>query len=115
MRAHQTLTLAALAFAPLRSAHAELWALEWARYEGAESCLDAQELSAAVEARLGRAVFSSAERSTLRLDGEVRPEADGFAAKLTVRDARGATLGVREHRLSGSCTQLSEGLVLIVA
>ena len=70
--------------------------LQWQRAPGAEACIEARELGAAVGARVGREVFAGAEAAALVIDGEVRPAADGWHVAIAIRDRAGAARGGRE-------------------
>jgi len=108
--------LVALASLASTSAGAASWGLQWARGPGAGGCIDGHRVAAAVEARLGRAVFvgpTSAERT---VEGVLLKEADGWRAVISVQDREGRTLGSREHHAAGeSCASLDEAVTFIIA
>lgn len=87
--------------------------LRWSRAPGAETCIEAVALAAAVEARLAREVFT--EGSTLVIEGEVGPSATGYVVQLMLRSGAEVvgerTLESRRPRCSG----LDDSLVLMVA
>lgn len=96
-------------------ASAASWGLQWARGEGAESCIDGARVTAAVEARLGRSVFvaSGAERI---VEGMLLKEKGGWRAVISLVGRDGLTLGTREHQSSSSpCASLDDGVILIIA
>jgi len=92
--------------------------LSWLRMPGADSCVATQPFARAVEERLGRSVFVSAAQADLSVEGRIekRRGGPGWHAVITVRDAKGVTLGTRElERPDGSCEAMTEPLALIVA
>ncbi len=72
--------------------------LSWVRLPGAEACIAAPALAAAVERRLGHPVFSPAPAATLSVEGWVEPAQRPlrWRAIVTVADASGKVLGSRE-------------------
>jgi len=89
-------------------------ALRWVRAPGAESCIDPDALSSALELHLGRALGSGGA-AVRTIDGRVEPSDDGFRATLVVRDERGEALGERELVAIGECRRLDEPLVLVLS
>lgn len=90
--------------------------LQWQRAPGAEACIEARELGAAVGARVGREVFAGAEAAALVIDGEVRPAADGWHVAIAIRDRAGAARGGRELDIAGAdCRAIDEPLTLVLA
>jgi hypothetical protein len=97
--------------------------LAWTRAAGAETCIEARDLAAKVEATIGRPVVpvaslssadAPAEASPLRLKGEVRSLGGGWIAVVEVQ-ASGPALR-REVALDApDCRQFDEALVLVIA
>jgi hypothetical protein len=88
-------------------------ALRWTRAPGADGCTDADALSAAVEARLGRNVFVRGEKPAITIEGQVSP---GWHVTIAVRDAQGVAIGERVlDEPSLDCRALDEALVLVIA
>lgn len=92
--------------------------LAWVRMPGAEACIDARTLSQAVERRLGRAAFVPPTRGDVAIEARVEhvqsPEA--FRATITLFDAAGARLGVRELQTAGpGCRAIDDELELVIA
>jgi hypothetical protein len=107
------LTLATDAFGD----EAKTSSLSWLRMPGADTCVATQPLARAIEERLGRTVFVSASQADLSVEGRIekRP-AGGWHAVITVRDAKGATLGTRDlNRPDAACEAMTEPLALVVA
>ena len=93
-------------------------ALEWQSPPEPHDCLDRGALEAAVEARLGRRVFSGAADASVRVHGRVDALAAGrgFRAELELNDAEGQRLGTRSlSSRAANCSALNESLVLVVA
>jgi hypothetical protein len=97
--------------------------LVWNRAQGAEVCIDGQELAAKVQATLGRPVTaptgsgsgSSGSTGADLLWGQVSPLGGGWIAIVELRSASGSTLR-REVALDApDCRQLDEAIVLVVA
>jgi hypothetical protein len=97
--------------------------LVWNRGQGADVCIDGQELAAKVQATLGRPVSVPTGGGTGRPDpgggellwGQVSPLSGGWIAVVELRSASGATLR-REVALDApDCRQLDEAIVLVVA
>jgi hypothetical protein len=99
--------------------------LAWTRGAGAETCVDARELAAKVQATIGRPVVPLASLPSpgspapegvrpLLLEGQVQPLGSGWIAVVDVRTA-GPELR-REVALEATdCHQFDEALVLVVA
>lgn len=102
--------------APLRAEEPRTSSLSWLRMPGAEECVTTQALARAVEERLGRAAFVSAAQADLSVEGSIAKKGAGFAATITVRDAKGETLGTREiARDVAKCEELTDSIALVVA
>lgn len=97
--------------------------LAWSRGAGADTCIDAGDLAARVEATIGRRVQAVAPEALeaplpdggpLRLEGQVQPAGTGWIAVVQVR-AAGPALR-REVALDApDCRRFDEALVLVVA
>jgi hypothetical protein len=90
--------------------------LQWARSDGAATCIGDRELADAVTTRLGGAPdVTGAIR--LQIDGEIAPlPTGGWHATIATRDDRGAQLGERElHETSADCHAIDDKLVLVIA
>ena len=110
--------LAALALFASHEAHADgsaRHALRWTRGPGAEACIDAPALIAAVETRLGYHVFGETDAAVI-IEAHVQPKASGWHVAIAVRRSDGTLLGMREldERLA-DCRVLDEALVLMIA
>ncbi|CAN5793596.1 hypothetical protein BH09MYX1_BH09MYX1_66560 [soil metagenome] len=112
----------ALALFATRAAHAESKpsSLGWVHLDGADSCIAAQALSRAVEARLGHAVFVSPSDAVLSVEGRIGPvtgEPDvKWRATLTLRGKDGAALGNRTmDGADALCSSLDDKLALAIA
>jgi len=89
-------------------------ALHWTRAPGAERCIDAATLTAAVEARIGRSVFTTDRDPAVTIEGHVRPGDRGWHVTVTVRGAD--TAGERElDEPAPDCRALDDALVLVIA
>lgn len=110
-----TAAIVAIAAGPLRAEEPRTSSLSWLRMPGAEECVTTQALARAVEERLGRAAFVSAAQADLSVEGSIAPKGAGFAAVITVRDAKGETLGTREIARDAKCEDLTESIALVVA
>ena len=105
--------LALLASAPDAAADTPRHALRWARAPGADSCIDQDGLSAAVEQRLGRRVFTRAEQPAVVIEAQVSP---GWHVAIAVRGADGSSIGERVYdEPAPDCRALDEALVLVIA
>jgi hypothetical protein len=92
--------------------------LSWVRLDGAEACLSASALAAAVEKRLGRKVFLSASEADLNIEGSIGPRSDGpgYRATLRLTDREGAALGTRDVDSEVTdCAAIDEQLALVVS
>jgi hypothetical protein len=90
--------------------------LRWTRAPGAETCIDAPALSAAVDARLGRSVFATTSEQAISIEGHVRPIENGWHVAFSVRAPDGSLLGQRElEQATSDCRALDNALVLVVA
>jgi len=93
-------------------------ALSWVRLPGAEACIAAPALAAAVEARLGRRVFVPPSDAELSVEGTIayRPEARKFHASFRVADRDGKVLGSRDVDESAtSCDKLGDRLAFVLS
>jgi len=104
--------LAPAAVAQKETSHASL---QWVRLPGSEACIGPQELARAVEARIGRAVFASAARAELAVEGHVAPSEEGFEATLSVSRADGSIVGTRHLGPVATCRELDEPLAVVIA
>ena len=90
--------------------------LRWTRAPGAEACIDPQALRNAVDARLGRPVFTDTEQRAVSIEGNVRPTQHGWHVAITVHGPDQEPLGQRELEESApDCRVLDEALVLMIA
>jgi hypothetical protein len=88
--------------------------LSWVRGEGAEQCPNAEQLAAAVEARLGRAAFSEPARR--HIEGSVVRADGAWRVQLRVIGADNAVLGSRELEANGQdCSSIADAASLAVA
>jgi hypothetical protein len=88
-------------------------ALRLTRAPGAESCIDAGSLAAAVEARLGRTVFTRTEPPAVIIDAQASP---GWHVAIAVRGADGTAIGERVlDDPATNCRALDDALVLVIA
>jgi hypothetical protein len=112
-------SLGALAFyvlMPTRGASAQelTFRLSWQRGAGAEGCPSTQQLTSAVESRLGRTAF--AEPALRHIDGGVEHVASVWRARLRVLGADNAVLGSRELEAYGpDCSSIAEAVSLAIA
>lgn len=93
-------------------------ALSWVRLPGAEGCVGAPKLAAAVEARLGRRVFVPPADAEISVEGTVAYRADTkrFKATFRVADRAGSVLGVRDVEESvTSCDKLDERFAFVLS
>lgn len=89
--------------------------LEWVRLEGAESCIDAQELETRVRRRLGSEPFDP--RASRSIEGVVQRAGAGWRAQIVVR-ARPEDVNPPRRELQSAaedCDSLSNAVVLAVA
>lgn len=92
--------------------------LSWVRLDGAERCVSTQALAHAVEQRLERRVFVSASEGDISVEGHVSrtDSPPGWHAVVSVRDARGATVGVREiDSRDPSCDELRDRVAFVLS
>jgi hypothetical protein len=89
--------------------------LEWVRLEGAGSCIDAAELEARVERRLGSNPFDS--RASRSIEGVARRTGNVWRAQIAVRGHRDdANPPLRDlESEAADCESLSNAVVLAVA
>jgi hypothetical protein len=89
-------------------------ALVWTRTPGAEACVDAGALAGAVEARLGRSVFTRTDSSAaVTIDARVSPH---WHVAISVHGANGNAIGERMLDEPGAnCHALDDALVLVLA
>lgn len=112
-------SLGALAFYVLMPTHGALaqeltYRLSWQRGPGAEDCPNAEQLTSAVESRLGRIAF--AEPAVRHIDGGVERVASVWRARLRVLGADNAILGSRELEAHGpDCSSIAEAVSLAIA
>jgi hypothetical protein len=88
--------------------------LVWQRSPGAESCIDAAALEAAVNRRWQRQVFVEGQSADLVVDGKIeRSGRDTWSASIEMRRADGQSLGTRELVTHGArCSTLDEPVAL---
>lgn len=87
---------------------------EWVREEGAESCPDAPALAREVARRLGRDPFALADAPSI--EAVVRRESNRWRARIVVRDAADARIGVREFTSDADdCAAIASAVTLGVA
>jgi hypothetical protein len=99
-----------------RSAPAEslIFRLSWVRGEGAEECPNAEQLTSAVEARLGRDAFS--EPASRHIEGSVARSAGAWRVQLRVMGPDNAVLGSRELEATGpDCSSIAGATSLAIA
>jgi hypothetical protein len=89
------------------------WALDW---RAPAECAQADQLQQLVEARLpGRVFVSPGDQATYTITGSATRSAPGWVAMLTVADASGAVLGVREVSTPDeSCRAFEARLSLVI-
>jgi hypothetical protein len=100
-----------------RAAHADdaRHVLRWTRAPGADACIDASALMAAVDARLGRSVFTQQEPAIV-IEAHVRPIERGWNVAISVRAPDGTMTGQRElEEPASDCRALDDALVLVLA
>lgn len=121
MRGPATLLAASVLFAAsvARAAPPPVHAgLDWRREPGAEHCMDAAELTKAVESRLGRRVFVPRSQADVVVRGrlEAAKGGEGWTAKLALESAAGQPMGTRTlSTRAEDCSALDASLALIVA
>jgi hypothetical protein len=90
--------------------------LQWVRMPGAEGCSDGLALSRAVDAKLGRAVFTAPSAAMLVVEGRAEHDAEGYRAVVHLLDEAGNELGSREvHSTQSDCKELSEAVAVVLA
>jgi len=92
--------------------------LSWSRLDGAADCIGTRELAQAVEQLLGRAVFVSAAKADVSVEGQVKRvgKVGQWEAIITMSDHQGKPLGFRELiSESSTCRDLDESLALAIA
>ena len=88
--------------------------LSWVRGVGTEDCPNAEQLAAAVTARLGRDAFSEPARR--HIEGSVARSEQTWRVQLRVLDSHGAVLGSRELEASGpECSSVADAVSLAIA
>jgi hypothetical protein len=88
------------------------WGLRWTSPEG---CIDAAELSQAVEERLGKSLFGAPSQLSIHGNLRAEPNASGWKAKLTLVRDDGTVMGSREVTSQGpSCRGIDASLVVVV-
>lgn len=93
-------------------------ALSWVRLPGAEGCMGAPKLAAAVEDRLGRRVFVPPADAEISVEGTVAFRADTkrFKASFRVADRSGAVLGVRDvEESAATCDKLDDRFAFVLS
>jgi hypothetical protein len=90
--------------------------LSWLRGSGAEQCPTTQALAAAIEEKLGKAVFVPPANADLSVEGQVQAKKKELVASIVIRDRKGDKIGVREfHSPDLSCSELGNVLPLAIA
>jgi hypothetical protein len=90
--------------------------LEYRREGSAASCVSAEQLMSAVEARLGRAVFAPADEAELRASVVARRSAGIFAIEIALFDRTGRGLGTRRLTTRARhCSALDDSLALVLS
>lgn len=88
--------------------------LSWVRGVGAEDCPNAEQLTAAVEVRLGRDAFS--EPASRHIEGSVARAGEAWRVQLRVMGTDNAVLGSRELEANGlDCSSIADAASLAVA
>jgi hypothetical protein len=93
-------------------------ALSWVRQPGAEGCIGAPALAAAVEERLRRRVFVPPSDAEVSVEGSIAPVAGkrAFHATFRVADREGRVLGTRElEKPAATCELLADDLAFVVS
>ncbi len=112
MAALPSLLCAGLLCAPTPPAHVRI---AFSR-AGAEACVPQAALEGAISALLGYDPFAGRAAPDREVELSITPEANGFSARLTLRDARGTFLGERTLAvMAGGCEDLTEALALALA
>ena len=90
-------------------------ALSWLRAPGAESCIGTVELGKRVERLVGPMLVPAPE-GQVSVEGRIAPAARGFAAEITIADARGTILGTRQLKSENAdCRAIDEPLAFVIA
>lgn len=106
--------LAALGSARTAGSEELSFRLSWVRGVGAEDCPNAEQLTAAVEARLGRDAFS--EPALRHIEGSVTRVEGAWRVQLRVIAADNAVLGSRELEANGpDCSSVADAASLAIA
>ncbi|MBX3192299.1 MAG: hypothetical protein KF819_35240 [Labilithrix sp.] len=93
-------------------------ALSWVRLPGADACIAAPALAAAVEARLGRRVFVPPSDAELSVEGTIGYDAKSkrYHATFRVADRDGKVLGTREvDERADACDKLDDRLAFVLS
>jgi hypothetical protein len=91
-------------------------ALNWTRQPGAESCIGSVELAARIEERVQKKIFVPAPEAIVAVEGYVAPNpSGGFRASIAMSDGQGLLYGSRELETHGTCAELNDGLVFVIA
>lgn len=99
-----------------RADAAQHFSLSWTRLSGASRCISLQGLAARIEKRLARPVFDAPEKADLGIEGYVEWTGKNWHVKVSLLDANGAVLGVRELTSSeSSCRELDGPVTLAIA
>jgi hypothetical protein len=89
--------------------------LNWMRFSGAESCMDAGEVARNVERHLGRQVFVSPAVATRIIEAWIEPARPGWRVGLRASNANGDPLGQRElTSADASCSSLDRAIVIAI-
>ncbi len=108
----------AVATADAEGLPARTSALAWVRLPGAETCIDMRNLAGAVERRLRRPAFVPPTAGDLAIEGRIGPiqGAGGWRATITVVDATGLRVGLRELQTDkADCRAIDDELELVMA
>lgn len=100
---------------PRNAAAEELtFRLSWVRGIGAEGCPNAEQLAAAVTARLGRNAFS--EPALRHIEGSVARSEQAWRVQLRVLDSSSAVVGSRDLEATGAdCASVVDAVSLAIA
>jgi len=112
-----TLACAAALAAPAHAQDAPVLAeLEWRGGPEGSNCIAAADLEAAVEARLGRALFAPKGQADVRLSGAIVAEEGKWLVRMTLTSVQGEPMGERElESESADCSALDDSLALVLA
>jgi hypothetical protein len=90
--------------------------LDYQRAEGAEQCLANSALMTAVEARLGRRVFTSRESADVTAQLTAQHDGAAFHIVMALVDRDGHALGTRRlESRAGHCSALDDSVVLVLS